>query len=283
MSFTWTPQLEGLFRRYKLSCEGRFVLGFNHAPPEESYWLRQRRPSLHPFVTPAGAPVTEQGGHTMPHHKAVWIGHGDIGGVNFYVDEPFGGHIRTTALTFRATAYVAAIDCRIEWAAPDGRVMLEETRRHRVRAGARANRVDVETVLTTPLDAVELKQEKHGFFHVRAAELLSEDLGGAVTASSGKTGCEAIYGSEGFWLDTRGTLAGRRVGVVIMGHRDDGPQPLFTRSYGTVALQPFLYKGETLAKGARWRRVYSVTAYDNADGFDVAEAYEAFCATVAFE
>lgn len=283
MSFTWTPQVEGLFRRYKLGCEGRFVLGFNHAPPEPEYWLRQRRPSIHPLVTPAGVPVTEQGGHTMPHHKAVWIGHGNVGGVNFYADEADTGLIRTTSLTFRATAYVAAIDCRLEWVAPDGRVILEESRRHRVRVGATATRVDVETSVATPLPQVELHREKHGYFHVRAAELLSEDLGGTVTASNGRTGCAAIYGSDGFWLDTRGTLAGRRVGVVIMGHRDDGPQPLFSRNYGTVSLQPFLNEGRTITRGEAFRRVYSVTAYDEADAFDVPQAWEAFCATASFE
>lgn len=282
-TFEWIEQTQGFFRRYKLLCEGKLVLCLNHAPPEEAYWLRQRRPSIHPLCTPSGVQVTEQGGHTMPHHKAVWIAHGTVGGVNFYADEGEVGLIQTREVTFRATAYVAAIDTRILWVAPDGRTLLEEGRRYRVRSGAQANRVDVETVLATPLDAIDLAQEKHAYFHLRPIDVLSEDQGGVATASNGKTGCDAMYGSEGHWIDLRGKVGPAKVGAIIMGHRDDGPQPLFARSYGTIALNPFLVKGTTLKKGERYRRVYSVTAYDAPESFDRDREYEAFCATAKFE
>lgn len=282
-TFVLTPQLEGFFRRYKLTCEGRLVCCLNHAPAEDAYWLRQRRPSIHPLVTPSGIQVTEQGGHTMPHHKAVWIAHGTVNGVNCYIDEGVSGLIQTRSVTFRANAYIAALDTQVAWLDPAGKVLLEESRLYRARSGAKANRVDIQTTLTTPLEACELAQEKHAFFHVRPADVLSEDQGGTITASNGKVGSEAVYGTDGFWIDLRGRPGPAGAGVIIMGHRDDGPQPLFARSYGTVALNPFLNQGTTLRKGERFRRTYSVTAYDDPESFNREEAWEAFCASATFD
>lgn len=281
--FQWVPQFEGLFRRYKLVCEGRLVLCLNTAPPEKAYWLRQRRPSIHPLVTPSGCPVTEQGGHTMPHHKAVWIAHGKVGGINFYVDEEPVGLIQTLEVKLKANAYIAAADTHVAWVDPAGRVVLDEWRRYRIRSGVQANRVDVETVLTTPLDEVELEKEKHAFFHLRTIDVLSEDQGSRLQASNGKTGSEAIHESEGLWIDVRGKIGRAEVGAIIMAHRETGPQPLFARSYGTVALNPFFFQGLILRKGERYRRVYAVYAYDDPVTFDPAQEYEAFCQSARFD
>lgn len=273
------PQFEGFFRRYKVLADGKLVLCLNSAPPEEAYWLRQKRPSIHPLVTPRGIPVTEQGGHTMPHHKAVWIAHADINGTNFYTDEGNTGLIRTVEASFHGEGDEGVLETRVHWDKIDGLTLLEETRTYRIIPGEKANRVDVFSSITTPLTEAKMAMEKHAFFHVRVLDVLSEDQGGKVSASNGISGTEGIYGTDGFWLDTRGRIDGHDAGVAIMTHRKHGPQPLFSRSYGTVALNPFLREGRTLRRGEKYENLYSVVAYDSPDSFDVAAAWEKFCST----
>lgn len=273
------PEMEGFFRRYKFLADGKPVMCLNSAPPEESYWLRQKRPSIHPLLTPSGVPVTEQGGHTMSHHKAVWIAHADINGANFYTDEGNTGLIQTVKADFREDGNDGVMDTRIIWNTLEGKTLLEERRVMRIIAGKRANRVDIHSSITTPLDHAVLAREKHAFFHVRVIDVMSEDQGGVVTASNGVIGTEKIYGTDGFWIDTRGRVGAASAGVAIMVHRRQGPQPLFSRSYGTVALNQFMREGLVLKRGEKHENLYSVVAYDDADSFDVPAVYEAFCAS----
>ena len=110
-------------------------------------------------------------------------------------------------------------------------------------------------------------------------DAIDEEDGGTVTASNGLTGADAIVESDGYWIDTRGAVGPSPVGVAIMAHPRFGPQPLFARAYGSVALNPFAKEGRRLAPGEVFRTVYSVWAYDRPEDVDVARAFEAFART----
>jgi len=272
------PQLDGFFKRYMISVNDRPLCFFNPGVANRD-WLdwNMKRPSIHPLYTPAGLPVTEQGAHNYPHHKACWIAHGLVNGVNFYHDGPGGGRILARKVNWTEGDGGGILDADVEWVDAGHEIVLHEKRRHWFRPGATANRIDVRTELSTPREKAEIAIEKHAFFHVRAIEALNEESGSRLRASNGITGAMKIFDTEGNWIDCAGRIGGLSVGVCIMAHPSECPQPLFARPYGTIALNPFFHKPLTLARGQTWRRTYSVVAYDGE--LDVEAAYRELGAT----
>lgn len=275
--------LDGRYRRYRVQDGDRLVACYNPADDTTASFLL-RRPSLHPVYTPRGLPVTEQGAHNYPHHKGVFLALGKVNDTNVYSDLTHStGRLTTTAVRVTDDGESVVLDATIDWLDESEAQLVEERRTHRFYPpahGGRANRVDVVSELRTLLpDGVALNQDKHGYFHARVIDAIDEEDGGTVTASNGMTGTETLFGTDGYWIDTRGTIGPNAVGLTIMAHPSGGPQPLFTREYGTVALNPFAREGRHLDAGAVYRTVYSVWAYDDPDGFDVTRAYDEFAAT----
>jgi hypothetical protein len=279
--------MDGRFRRHKIVAGGRVVACFNPADdPSASFLLR--RPSLHPVYTPSGLPVTEQGAHNYPHHKGVFLTLGKVDDTNVYVDTTHNsGRLEARAVTFSQDGAALVMDTAIAWLDERETVLIAERRVHRFSAGVAgglANRIDVDSRLTTPLAAgVDLPRNKHAYFHCRVVDAIDEEDGGTVTASNGRSGADAVVDSDGYWIDTRGRLGPHPVGVAIMVHPRFGPQPLFARAYGTVALNPFAAEGRRLERGAVYRNVYSVWAYDRPAEFDVARAFDDFARTAVID
>ena len=297
--------LDGRFRRYKIvhdaadtpgaaedqqAHRARVVACFNPANDTSASFLL-RRPSLHPIYTPAGLPVTEQGAHNYPHHKGVFLTVGKIDNTNVYVDTTHNsGRLEAREVSSRTEGDALVLDTEIVWLDEAERVLIVERRIHRFYAGAQtgygaqANRIDVDSQLRTPITAgVNLPQNKHGYFHARVVDALDEEDGGSVTASNGITGADAIVETDGYWIDTRGAIGPSGVGIVIMVHPSFGPQPLFARTYGLIALNPFAREGRRLERGQVCRNVYSVWAYDDPATFDVAQAFEIFARSAVIE
>lgn len=272
------PQQEGFYRRYKVLANGRAMFCFNPGVPNrDSLDFAMKRPSIHPLYTPAGFPVSEQGAHNFPHHKGCWIAHGLVNGVNFYHDGPGGGRILARKVNWIERDGMGILDVEIEWVDAAGDVVLSERRRHWVRPRAAANRIDVRTELSTPQEKAEIAIEKHAFFHVRAIDALNEDSGSTLRASNGITGAMKIFDTEGNWIDCRRAIGGHKLGVCIMAHPGECPQPLFARPYGTIALNPFFHKPLTLPRGQTWRHTYCVLAYDGE--LDAEASYREFGGT----
>jgi hypothetical protein len=282
--------LDGRFRRHKIVRSDRTVACFNPANDTSASFLL-RRPSLHPVYTPAGLPVTEQGAHNYPHHKGVFLALGKIDDTNVYVDTTSGsGRLEARAVSSRAEGPALVLETQIDWLDEAERVLISERRVHRFYAGedtgygAQANRIDVDSQLRTPIAAgVAMPKNKHGYFHARVIDAIDEEDGGTVTASNGITGADAIFETDGYWIDSRGWIGPNAVGIAIMVHPTFGPQPLFARTYGSVALNPFAREGRRLEHGAVYRNVYSVWAYDDPARFDVARAFETFARTAVIE
>lgn len=275
--------MDGRFRRYRIQARDRVIACFNPADDLSASFLL-RRPSLHPIYTPAGLPVTEQGAHNYPHHKGVFLVLGKVNNTNVYADTTHNtGRLAAREVAFRQEGPALVLDATVDWLDETDSVLITERRVHRFyadAAGGRAHRIDLDSQLRTPLAAgVNLPRNKHGYFHARVIDAIDEEDGGIVTASNGITGADAIFETEGHWIDARGRIGPHAVGIAIMVHPRFGPQPLFARTYGTIALNPFARQGRRLEHGEVYRNVYSVWAYDWRDGLDAAQAFEEFAAT----
>lgn len=266
------PQLTGRFLRYKIVHDGRCVCCFNPCKSEDSADFVQRRPSIHPLYTPAGLPVTEQGAHNYPHHKGLWIAHGRVDDTNVYADAHVAhlGRIITHECPTRVTADGAAIiDASLYWQSEKHETLLEERRTHVIRVRKPMTIVRVTSTLSTPRDSVEIHADKHGYFHARVIDAMDEDDGAKLLADNGKDTAEAIFQTKGRWIDCRGRIGPNACGVLVGAHPDEPLHPLFARSYGTIAVHPFMMESRTIRRGEEVRHEFACVAYD---GHDVAPA-----------
>lgn len=79
-------QQRGRMLRWRVLHENRVLACVN--PGSDDVSFRLFLPCVRPLYTPSGLPVTEMGAHNYPHHKGVWIGHGDANGIDFFTEHP---------------------------------------------------------------------------------------------------------------------------------------------------------------------------------------------------
>ncbi|HZN32954.1 MAG TPA: DUF6807 family protein [Pirellulaceae bacterium] len=82
-------------------------------------------------------------------------------------------------------------------------------------------------------------QEEMGL-GVRVATPLTVKAGGTITNSLGGKNEKEVWGKQADWCDYSGTASGRRVGMLLIPHRDNFRRSWFhARDYGFVAANPF--------------------------------------------
>jgi hypothetical protein len=74
----------------------------------------------------------------------------------------------------------------------------------------------------------------------RVATSITEQNGGTIRDSEGRTTAAAIWGKSAAWCDYSGAIDGRHVGVTLMGHPDNfRPSWWHARDYGLLVANPF--------------------------------------------
>ena len=182
------------------------------------------RSYLFPVFTPKGFPVTSESPADHPHHNSIWIASDRVrcrfpfskseteeGTYNFYVNKTFQGR---AAGQIRGIAHeqeeITPEHLRItqslvwqgpqEWAAQEGRVLIEETRILDIRPGEKVNLIDIRSRLSATQWTLELGPTRHAFFGVRMTEALTATHGG-ILRDPVHQGTESINGQTSDWLD----------------------------------------------------------------------------------
>src|SRR5688572_27319303 len=95
------------------------------------------RPFLYPLIGPAGRSLTRMGHPRDPeshsHHNSVWLSHHNVGGVSFWEDKRGGTIVHQRVLRFEDGEEESLIETENAWITPQGKTVLHELRRHRVR------------------------------------------------------------------------------------------------------------------------------------------------------
>ncbi len=192
-------------------------------------WVR--RPYVYPFLAPGDVEVTRLDHPGDPvshsHHKSIWIGHANVGGVDFWSESNRAGHIAVAGVEPGATGGDQVdVTLACSWRKPDGGEVIREQRRlefHELGGGALA--LDLDVRLEAPESTVELGVTNFGILGVRVARTIRvhEGLGGLIFNSNeaeNETGC---FGQHALWCDYSGPvpLRGRTLGT---SPGDEGPR-----------------------------------------------------------
>ena len=180
-----------------------------------------------------------------PHHRSCWFGHGEVNGYDFWAEGEGRGRVRHVQLD-RAEVDgdgVAHIVAQNEWIGAGDRPVLTDRRRWSFRITDDGLAIDLDISLHAKHGPLVFGDTKEGTMALRlhpALRLRGEVATGEAQNSEGVTG-RGVWGKRARWVDYRGTIAGRAVGVAMFDHPDNHAHPTWwhARDYGLVAANPF--------------------------------------------
>jgi hypothetical protein len=274
-----------------------------HYLPEEA----PARPYFYPALAHAGVPVTrnypmadvEGESKDHPHHRSLWVAHGDVNGTDNWSEEK--GHGRTEHLAFegRFSGPVAGGFREVNrWVTAAGEPLLSETRDVRIYAAEGPERILDLTLRFTPVagDVTFGDTKEGGLISVRVATSMDGDKGGTIHNSEGGIGEKRTWGKTAAWCDYYGPSQGRVYGIALMDHPSNPRYPTYwhVRDYGLMTANPFGHsyyyndKGRNgslvlpAGKTTQWK--FRLVAHPGTtEEARIAERYAAFAAPVAVE
>jgi len=211
------------------------------------------RPFFYPVLGPEGVQITRhypirQGvpGETTdhPHHKSIWVAHGDVNGVDNWSEER--GHGRQVSKRLKELVegpVVGLLRQDLEWVSSRGKRVIAEEREVRVYAMPPAERVmDLTVAFKARFGKVTFGDTKEGgICSVRVASSMDGIRGGRIENSYGATTEAECWGRPAPWCDYSGPAGGKVVGIAIFDTPGNlrYPTTWHVRDYGLMTANPF--------------------------------------------
>lgn len=204
-----------------------------------------------------------------PHHRAIWVSHGDVNGVDTW-NEPEGthGYIRNKELSALISGPAAAsFTAKNVWTDHGGKPLCGETTRYTCWAGpAGLTLIDIDITLSADYGDVTLGPTKEaGPLAVRMAESIKVQNTGTMVSGCGGVNEDEIWMKRAPWVDYFGTAEGRICGIAIFDSPENKGYPTYwhARNYGLMAVNNF-YRGgaETIPAGAQRSWSFRVAAHN---------------------
>ncbi|MCP4835981.1 MAG: TIM barrel protein [Phycisphaera sp.] len=219
----------------------------------------ERTPSIHPLHAPGERPVLrgfpfdrrEHDATDHPHHRGMWVAHGDVGGHDFWHDPSCRIKVRSHEIVGDDVVRLEA-----DWLSPDG-PLARETRTLRFSAGPRFNRVDTAIELVPLIPELVFGDTKEGTFALRLAPSLRVDgpvARGRLENAEGVRD-KACWGLRSSSVTAEGPIDGRLVRVTVVDDDSNpwSPSHWHARTYGLLAMNPFgrrAFEGSAARSGA---------------------------------
>jgi hypothetical protein len=221
------------------------------------------KPFLHPLRAASGTVVTRRfpmelvdgEARDHPHHRGLWFTHGDVNGIDFWVNEPgdtranVGRVVIRRVLDLKDGKKTGSLTASFDWQDPKGKSLLNELRTIVFYSHPRLRMMDFD-ILLTAIEQVKFGDTKEGTFALRLAPGLEEPRKdapavpprtGKMVSADGKEGEQNVWGTRSPWVDYFGEIDGEKLGVAILDHPTNLRHPTYwhSRSYGLFAANPF--------------------------------------------
>jgi hypothetical protein len=265
----------------------------NHIAFLYAYRSYTNKPYIAVLRGPSGRNVLEDSPGDHVHHHGVWWGHGDVNGVDFYLEVPAPGrrlgriqHTDFSSIINEAPRF--GFTEALDWRDDANALVIEETRSVLVTFGdPNFYTLDLHSTYTAKQDLAFGTTKESVLPGIRMAEALTGVCGGHIRSSFGGKGERRIFGQPAEWFDYWGErkaiygLDDVVEGVACFDHpsNPNHPNPVFVRAYGPNSpFQGHHFTGETtLATDESWRyRHRLVVHYGDTEEADIAGKYRAW-------
>jgi hypothetical protein len=272
------------------------------------------KPYLHPLRAASGAivtryfPMQKLAGETTdhPHHRGLWFTHGDVNGIDFWMNEPgenrqnLGRVVLRKVGELKSGRKTGSLSAAFDWIGPQQNLMLTEARTIVFYADPQLRMMDFDIQLTA-VEKVKFGDTKEGTFAIRVAsglEALAKNSPpnpprtGKMVDSEGRQGEANVWGKRASWADVYGEVDGEKLGIAIMDHPSNPRYPTYwhCRAYGLCAANMFGTRdfladksqdgSLTLQPGEKLRLRYRVVIHPGDPGSaNVAALFRAFAST----
>lgn len=209
------------------------------------------KPILFPLVSPTGKELTrgwpmrdalEFEAKDHPHHRSLWLTHGNVNGVDFWSESGKNGTIVHREFVKAEGGDTATIVSQNDWLAPDGKKVCEDERTIRIGGDNNARWIDFDTTIKASEGPLTFGETKEGAFGVRVWETmkLTAKKGGHIVNSEGLKDKET-WSKPAAWVDYHGPVDGETLGIAILNHPQSFrfPTTWHVRDYGLFAANPF--------------------------------------------
>jgi hypothetical protein len=193
---------------------------------------RYPRPFFFPVLGPSGRSVTRMGHPAAPnhdHHRSLWFGHQNVGGVNFWEERGGTQQLRQEAwVHYQDGDEEAGMVVQIGWFdAHQVRLLRQELIAVFRPLEAGETWLELQARFTPVMDGLPLGKTNFGFLGLRVAKSLSAHYGGGhLTISAGARGETAIFEKPALWVDYSGPVIGEEwEGVTWFDHPSNPNHP----------------------------------------------------------
>jgi hypothetical protein len=187
-----------------------------------------------------------------PHQRAMYFGHGNINGYDFWSEEVFKkyyGHAETSRwgrMVFRKIDEMrggpssGTIRATFDLVGPDHKPFATETQEFTFRGDKGSRTIDCRFVIDADHGPVKFGDTKEGTFAIRLAPELNAPQGTMVDSKGGQ-GEAQIWGKRADWVNVDGAIKGHTLGVAIFDSPKSFRHPTYwhARGYGLLAANPF--------------------------------------------
>ena len=274
--------------------DNRFLLHRdNHIMFLYAYRGYANKPYIAVLRGPSGKNVLEDSPGDHVHHHGVWWGHGDINGVDYYLEVPAEGrrlgridHVAFDTIVNEPPTY--GFEERLAWHDDNDDVVINEVRFVIVRfRDADHYTVDLTSTYTATRDLDFGTTKESVLPGIRMAEALTCVSGGHIRTSAGIGGETRNWGEPREWFDYWGDrkamygLADLKEGVAVFDHPENPnfPNPVFVRAYGPNSpFQGHHFTGPAhLGPQESWRYRHRLVIHTgDTDEADIAGKYTAW-------
>jgi len=197
-----------------------------------------------------------------PHHRSLWISHGDVNGIDFWNEPPEHGFSRNQEITdiVNGGAY-AAFTAKNLWVdhGEQTPMLTEVTRYTLYNTPDEAVVIDVDITLSAEFGDVTLGATKEaGPIAIRMAESLKVRNTGTMVSGFGGINEKEIWMKRAPWIDYYGVENTHVCGVALLDHPDNYGFPTYwhARDYGLLAANNSFVPGPRLIRqgeSANWK------------------------------
>jgi Methane oxygenase PmoA len=222
------------------------------------------RPFFYPVHSPDGSRLTRSypmervaGEHQdHPHHKSIWIAHGDVNGTDNWSEEPgHGGTANIQLEVLDQGPVLARFQAKGLWHTASDEPLLTEILTVSVwRSNGYVRYVDYQIVLTAdqPVGDVTFGDTKEGgILSVRVASAMDGRNGGHISNVFGGRMEAECWGKPSHYCSYWGSVGTCNGGIAILDRPDSFRSPVtwHVRNYGLMTANPFGL--ESFTNGAR--------------------------------